>query len=55
MVRVIGPQLLLLMDGIGGVAGVGATATVTEEQEFDQHPPAFCFALNLYVPVEGAV
>ena len=43
------------MDGTGGVAGVGATATATEEHEFDQHPPEFCLALNLYVPVDGAV
>jgi len=55
MVRVIGPQLLLLMDGREGVAGVGATATATEEQVVDQQPPAFCLALILYVPVEGAV
>ena len=43
----MGPQLLVLTDGTGGVAGVGATATATEEQEVDQQPPEFRLALNL--------
>jgi hypothetical protein len=55
MVSVIESQLLVLAVGTGGVAGVGATVTATEEQEFDQQPPVFCLALNLYVPVVGAI
>ncbi|MDP1744892.1 MAG: hypothetical protein Q8L90_04905, partial [Bacteroidota bacterium] len=55
MVSVTEPQLLALDEGTGGVAGVGATVTATEEQAFDQQPPEFSLALNLYVPVEGAV
>ena len=47
MVSVMGPQLLLLAEGTGGVGGLGDTATATEEQLFDQQPPLFALALNL--------